>query len=119
MHPFIEAEKQRRHRRQTRRCELLKVSRSAYYATPHRPSRSPRGRDDAELTEQITGVHDRRPSGTYGAPRVHADLAGQGRRHGRKRVARLMRAAGLRGGHRRRRHADHHPRPGRRRPGRT
>lgn len=35
--------------------------------------------------------------GTYGAPRVHAELVDQGRRHGRKRIARLMRAAGRRG----------------------
>jgi hypothetical protein len=35
--------------------------------------------------------------GTYGAPRVHAELADHGRRHGRKRIARLMRCAGCRG----------------------
>jgi transposase InsO family protein len=41
-------------------------------------------------------VHDE-STGTYGAPRIHAELAAQGRRHSRKRVARLMRAAGRRG----------------------
>ncbi|MCK9927245.1 IS3 family transposase, partial [Frankia sp. Mgl5] len=40
---------------------------------------------------------------TYGAPRVHADLAAAGVRTSRKRVARLMRQAGLQGVHRRRR----------------
>jgi len=33
----------------------------------------------------------------YGAPRIHAELRHRGRRHGRKRIARLMRAAGVRG----------------------
>jgi transposase InsO family protein len=35
--------------------------------------------------------------GRYGAPRIHAELARRGRRHGRKRIARLMRQAGIRG----------------------
>ncbi|WP_165521968.1 IS3 family transposase [Micromonospora zingiberis] len=76
-----------------RSCELLEVSRSAYYQ--HRstgPSR--RERDDADLTARIADVHAD-SAGTYGAPRVRAELATQGRRHSRKRVARLMRGAGL------------------------
>ena len=40
--------------------------------------------------------------GTYGAARIHAELAADGHRHGRKRIARLMRQAGLEGAHRRR-----------------
>ncbi|WP_371584395.1 IS3 family transposase [Streptomyces sp. NBC_01314] len=100
MHPFIEAEKQSGHSVK-RACELLQVSRTAFYArrtgTP-----CPRAVRDTELTEQITAVHER-SRGTYGAPRVHAVLKreGSGRR---RRVARLMRAAGLQGRHRRRRH---------------
>jgi putative transposase len=39
---------------------------------------------------------------TYGAPRVHAELQAGGEKHGRKRIARLMRAAGLVGASRRR-----------------
>ncbi|MFB9527853.1 IS3 family transposase [Nonomuraea roseola] len=57
---------------------------------------------DRELGERITQVH-RHSRGTYGAPRIHAVLQGEGERCGRRRVARLMRAAGLRGRHRRRR----------------
>jgi putative transposase len=48
------------------------------------------------LTAQIQVVH-RESRGTYGAPRIHADLAAQGVRVGRKRVARLMRTVGLQG----------------------
>jgi putative transposase len=49
-----------------------------------------------ELTAQIEAVH-RASRGTYGAPRIHAELAAQGLPIGRKRVARLMRAVGLQG----------------------
>ncbi|GAA0458818.1 transposase [Paractinoplanes deccanensis] len=91
---FIEAEKAGKHNVK-RACELLEVSRSAYY---QRQSGVPSQRRhvDAQLTERITAVHAM-SKGTYGVPRIHADLAGAGLRHGRKRVARLMRAAGLAG----------------------
>ena len=93
-YPFIEAEKAQR-RNVKRACELLKVSRAAYYAArAGRPSG--RKREDAELAGQIKAVHDD-SEGRYGAPRVHAQLRAGGHRHSRKRVARLMRAAGLRG----------------------
>jgi putative transposase len=55
------------------------------------------------LTERIRQVHTQ-SRGTYGAPRVHAALAAEGHRNGWKRIARLMRAAGLRGCVRRRKH---------------
>jgi len=94
VYPFIEAEKAGKHNVK-RACELLEVSRSAYYQ--HRSGVvSVRERVDAQLTERITALHAV-SKGTYGAPRVHADLADDGMRHGRKRVARLMRAAGLAG----------------------
>jgi transposase InsO family protein len=93
MYPFIEAEKAQQHNVK-RACQLLEVSRSAYYA--HRGGPSVRARADAELTERIIEVHEG-SGGSYGAPRVHAELRDQGRRHSRKRVARLMRAAGRRG----------------------
>ncbi|MEV7232416.1 IS3 family transposase [Polymorphospora sp. NPDC051019] len=91
VYPFIEAEKARQGNVK-RACELLEVSRSAYYQ--HRTTGlSPRARQDIELTERIIAVHDASAS-TYGAPRVHAELRAQGRRHSRKRIARLMAAAG-------------------------
>jgi transposase InsO family protein len=77
-----------------RACALLKVSRAAFYAHLSGPSR--REREDTELTGQIQAVHEE-SGGRYGAPRVHAELARRGRRHSRKRVARLMRTAGITG----------------------
>lgn len=76
-------------------CRCLKVSRSGYYAWRDRPP-SPRATGDAVLVEQIRNVHAG-SRGTYGAPRVHLELAELGVRCGRKRVARLMRSNGLRG----------------------
>ena len=51
---------------------------------------------DARLTEQIRVIHTQ-SRGTYGAPRIQAELAARGTPVGRKRVARLMRRAGVRG----------------------
>ena len=93
-YPFIEAEKSRQ-RNVKRACELLKVSRSAYYAARDgRPSE--RAAQDAGLAAQVKAVHEE-SKGRYGSPRVHAQLRAQGRRHSRKRVARLMRQSGLQG----------------------
>jgi len=80
---------------------VLRVARSAYYAWARRGV-SARAQADEELAAQIAAVHARSRR-TYGAPRVHAELRAQGTRCARKRVARLMRAAGLVGCHRRRR----------------
>jgi transposase InsO family protein len=93
LYPFIEAEKACR-RNVKRACELLKVSRAAFYQ--HLAGPSARQQQDAELAEQIRAVHAG-SKGRYGAPRVHAQLARRGHHHGRKRVARLMRKAGLHG----------------------
>jgi putative transposase len=108
VHPFIEAEKENGHNVK-RACELLKVSRTAFYS---RLADEPGARAvrDAELTEQIIDVHER-SRGTYGAPRVHAVLQREGEECGRRRVARLMRAAGLQGRRRRRRHLTTIPDP--------
>ena len=76
-------------------CELLGVSRSGYYAWRGRGP-SARDRRDEELTEMIEQIHtDSR--GTYGSPRIHAELKAAGEAVGKKRVARLMREAGIEG----------------------
>ena len=74
-------------------CRLLGVSTSGFYAWLKRPE-SARARRDAELAERVEAVHAR-SHGTYGAPRIHAELRAEGERVGRKRVARLMKARGL------------------------
>jgi putative transposase len=77
-------------------CRLLKVSASGFYAWDERPLSS-RARTDIALTVQIHAIH-RRSKGAYGAPMIHAELADDHDVHvGCKRVARLMRAAKLRG----------------------
>ena len=74
-------------------CRILGVSNSGYYAWRNRsPSR--RTQQDALLTEKIREIHSRSRE-TYGYPRVHAELRSLGVRCGCRRVARLMRAAGL------------------------
>ena len=71
------------------------MSKSGYYAWRERlPSR--RTRPNAFLTEKIREIHSRSRE-TDGSPRVHAELRSLGIGCGRRRVARLMRAAGLRG----------------------
>jgi putative transposase len=77
-------------------CRMLKVSRSGFYEWSGRLA-SARDWDDAHLLDEIRDVHAASRA-TYGAPRVHAELKlGRGHRVGRKRVARLMRLAGLQG----------------------
>ena len=80
-------------------CRVLEVSTSGYYAWRKRPP-SARSMRDAELSARITAIHER-SRGTYGVPRVYAELSTVGIRIGRKRVARLMSAAGLVGASRR------------------
>ncbi|AXV06732.1 Mobile element protein [Euzebya pacifica] len=81
-------------------ARLLEVSTSGYYAWLSRPD-SQRTIDDRELSERIRH-HHAESRGTYGARRIHADLLAEGREVGVKRVARLMRNAGLEGVSRRR-----------------
>ncbi len=82
-------------------CRLLGVSVSGFYAWDERPL-SKRALQDVALTAKIHEIH-RRSHESYGVPRIHAELAEEHSVHvGRKRVARLMRAAGLRGVSRRR-----------------
>jgi putative transposase len=77
-------------------CRLLGVSASGFYAWCGRPM-SARAVADVGLTAKIHAIH-RRSGESYGAPSIHAELADEhGIRVGRKRVARLMHAAGLKG----------------------
>jgi putative transposase len=81
-------------------CRVLGVSPSGYHAWVRRtPSR--RAREDVVLKDRIVAIHSA-AHGTYGAPRIHAELADEGIHVGRKRVARLMHAVGLAGVSRRR-----------------
>jgi transposase InsO family protein len=81
-------------------CRLLGVSPSGYHAwVKWRPSQ--RSATDAALIAAIRVAREA-SRGTYGAPRIHAELAAKGTRIGRKRVARLMTQAGLAGVSRRR-----------------
>ena len=82
-------------------CRVLGVSPSGYYAWRKRPMAA-RTCADVELTAHVDAIH-RASRGTYGAPRVHAELAALGIRVGQKRVARLMRALGVCGISRRKR----------------
>jgi transposase InsO family protein len=83
-------------------CRLLGVSTAGFYHGYDRPL-SARARRDVELTPRIHRIHERPYHGTYGAPRIHVELRETyGIRVGRKRVARLMRRAGLKGVQKRR-----------------
>lgn len=81
-------------------CRVLDVSPSGFYAWRDR-SPSQRSMDDAVMTERIRSFHAASDA-TYGMPRIRADLIEAGHPISRKRVARLMRCAGLRGVSRRR-----------------
>ncbi|GAB3588659.1 hypothetical protein GCM10027445_69830 [Amycolatopsis endophytica] len=83
-------------------CRVLKVSRSGYYDWRDRPPSS-REQDNKLLLKHIEAIHAE-SRGTYGWPRVHAELVlGMGVNVNHKRVARLMREAGIQGLYRRRR----------------
>ena len=81
-------------------CTTLRVSRSGYYAWRERKRRVGPTRNGAVLV-QIAAIHARSRQ-TYGSPRITRELREQGTLIGRHRVARLMRAVGLRGRQRRR-----------------
>jgi transposase InsO family protein len=99
VHPFVEAEKVAGASVE-RACRLLEVSRSAFYA---RSSSAPSKRqvNDAALAVEIREIHAT-SGGTYGSPRVHAELAERGRDVGKRRVTRLMKTNGVVGRHKRR-----------------
>jgi putative transposase len=76
-------------------CAAFDVTRSGYLAWAHRAP-SDRAQADAQLQTQIQTIHAAHRR-RYGAPRIHAELRARGQCHGRKRIARLLRQAGLRG----------------------
>jgi putative transposase len=95
-------------------CRLLNVSRSGYYEWNNRPA-SVRDEENELLLKHIRQIHEESRQ-TYGSPRVHAELTmGLGLPVNVKRVARLMRRAGIQGLYRRRRHGctvrDPHAQP--------
>src|SRR4051812_6392585 len=81
-------------------ARVLGVSTAGYYAWRSRLP-SARATADGELLKQVRTIHAV-SRGTYGAPRVHAELRAEGRTVGKKRIARLMRTAGIVGVSRRR-----------------
>ena len=76
-------------------ARVLGVSPSGYYAWRTR-ERSAHEASDVALSARVRAIHER-SRGTYGAPRIHAELAAEGTPVSRKRVARVMREAGLAG----------------------
>ena len=81
-------------------ARVLGVSKAGYYGWLCRPP-SASAEADAALLKRVRTIHATSRQ-TYGAPRVHAELRAAGERHGHKRIARLMRGAGLVGASHRR-----------------
>jgi putative transposase len=79
----------------TTMCRVLEVSRSGYYAWLGREP-SARAQANTVLLEQIQEIHEE-SDGTYGAPRMHAELSEGDTPASLNRVARLMKQAGIQG----------------------
>jgi len=75
-------------------CRILAVSRAGFYAWRRRPA-ARRTRQDGTLAVAVAAIYAEH-HGRYGTPRVRMELRDRGQRTGRKRIARLMRAQGLR-----------------------
>jgi putative transposase len=84
----------------TTMARVLSVSKAGFYAWLQ-CSASAHAQADAALLKWVRIVHAISRE-TYGAPRIHAELRAGGERHGRKRIAGLMRDAGSVGASRRR-----------------
>ncbi|MFF4283673.1 IS3 family transposase [Streptomyces kronopolitis] len=96
-------------------CRAVKIARSSYYAwCEGEAARQARRAADDALAHEITVLHIASRK-TYGVPRIHAELRRLGRPVNRKRIARFMRQAGIRGVTRRKRRsltrADKQARP--------
>jgi transposase InsO family protein len=106
---FVE-DHQRRHGVQ-RLCTVLGIARSSfYYWCKTAPDRATRQAADVKLAARIRAVH-RESDGTYGVPRITAELREDGERVNHKRVARVMRTVDLAGVRLRRRHRTTAPDP--------
>ncbi|MFF4836957.1 IS3 family transposase [Streptomyces sp. NPDC001315] len=82
-----------------RLCRMLQVSRSGFYRwLAAGDARAARARADAELAEHIAEIHQD-SDGTYGVPRVTAELKDTGRLVNHKRVERVMRMFNIVGVH--------------------
>jgi len=79
----------------TTMCSVLDVSRGGYYAWLGRAP-SARAQANAALLEKIQEIHEE-SDGTYGAPRMHAELRDQELPVSLNRVARVMQGAGIQG----------------------
>ena len=79
----------------TRMAKVLMVSVSGFYAWLKRP-KSKRAEENEVLTKKIIMFHCGSRF-TYGSPRIHRDLIDAGYKASRGRVARLMKAAGIKG----------------------
>jgi putative transposase len=77
-----------------RMCNVLDVSRSGYYAWRHRPE-SARKKENRGLAVRIKVIHGQKRK-TYGSPRIHQELNGDGVKCSRNRVARIMKQEGIR-----------------------
>ena len=76
-------------------CQNLQVSTSGYYNwQTRRVAPGPRALETQELSKEVEGIHAQSRQ-TYGSPRIVKELHRRGRRHGRARIARLMKAKGL------------------------
>ncbi|MBH1939267.1 IS3 family transposase [Streptomyces sp. AV19] len=94
-----------------RLCTVLGVARSSFYHwRKTAPARAARQAADAELAERIRKIHAE-SDGTYGVPRITAELREDGSRVNRKRVARVMRAVGIAGLRLRKKHRTTIPDP--------
>ena len=75
-------------------CRVLGLSRAGYYAWQRRPAESARDRSNSDLLGEIKEIHEE-SYGTYGSPRVFAELRVRGHQVGENRVARVMRMNGI------------------------
>jgi len=77
-------------------CGLFNTTRSGYYAWKKRRL-SKREKEEALLKEEIRSIHGESDTSAYGSPRITPELRNRGYRCGHNRVARLMKAMGIKG----------------------